>query len=72
MTQGMVEPSRGETAQCGGSLERVKTMAKVFRGKVAIPGDQIEAYFEALEKFEIDKQPMHQQLEQCARDFEQA
>jgi len=47
-------------------------MAEVFRGKVAIPGEQIEAYFEALEQFEIDKQSMRQQLEQCARDFEQA
>jgi hypothetical protein len=47
-------------------------MAEVFRGKVAIPGDQIEAYFEALEQFETDKQPMRQQLEQYARDFEQA
>ena len=47
-------------------------MAEVFRGKVAIPGGQIEAYFEALEQFETDKQPMRQQLEQCARNFEQA
>ncbi len=47
-------------------------MAKVFRGKVAIPGEQMEAYFEALEQFENDKQPMRQQLEHCARDFERA
>jgi hypothetical protein len=51
-------------------LERAKTMAEVFRGKVAIPRDQMEAYFEALEQFETDKQPMRQQLEQCARDCE--
>ena len=44
-------------------------MAKVFRGKVAIPGDQMEAYFEALEQFENDKKPMRYQLEHCARDF---
>jgi site-specific recombinase XerD len=30
----------------------------------------MEAYFEALEQFENDKQPMRQQLEQGARDFE--
>jgi site-specific recombinase XerD len=30
----------------------------------------MEVYFEALEQFETDKQPMRQQLEQCARDFE--
>ena len=47
-------------------------MAEVCRGKVAIPGDQMEAYFEALEQFENDKQPMRQQQEQCARDFERA
>ncbi len=47
-------------------------MAKVFRGKVAIPGDHMEAYFEALEQFETDKQPMRQQLEHSARDFERA
>ena len=45
-------------------------MARVFRGKIAIPGDQMEAYFQALERFEKDKEPMRKQLEQCARDFE--
>ena len=45
-------------------------MARVFRGKIAIPGDQMEAYFQALERFEKDKGPMRKQLEQCARDFE--
>jgi site-specific recombinase XerD len=45
-------------------------MARVFRGKIAIPGDQMEAYFQALEEFETDKEPMRKQLEQCARDFE--
>src|SRR5262249_13811650 len=43
---------------------------RVFRGKIAIPGDQMEAYFQALEEFEINKEPMRKQLEQCARDFE--
>ena len=45
-------------------------MARVFRGKIAIPGDQMEAYFQALERFEKDKEPTRKQLEQCARDFE--
>lgn len=45
-------------------------MARVFRGKIAIPGDQMEAYFQALERFEKDREPMRKQLEQCARDFE--
>jgi site-specific recombinase XerD len=45
-------------------------MAHVFRGKIAIPGDQMEAYFQALEEFEKNKEPLRKQLEQCARDFE--
>ena len=45
-------------------------MARVFRGKIAIPGDQMEAYFQALERFEKDKEPMRKQLEHIARDFE--
>jgi site-specific recombinase XerD len=45
-------------------------MTRVFRGKIAIPGDQIETYFQALEQFEHDKAPLRKQLEQCARDFE--
>jgi site-specific recombinase XerD len=45
-------------------------MVRVFRGKVAIPGDQMEAYFETLEQFENDKKPMRKQLEHCAQDFE--
>jgi site-specific recombinase XerD len=47
-------------------------MARVFHGKVAIPGDQMEAYFEALGQFENEKAPMRKQLEQCARDFARA
>ena len=47
-------------------------MARVFRGKIAIPGDQMEAYFEALGQFENAKAPMRKQLEQCARDLERA
>ena len=47
-------------------------MARVFRGKIAIPGDQMEAYFQALEQFEHEKQPLRQQLERCAHGFAQA
>ena len=47
-------------------------MARVFRGKIAIPGDQMEAYFEALGQFENAKAPMRTQLEQCAGDFARA
>ena len=45
-------------------------MARVFQGKIAIPGDQMAAYFEALGQFENEKAPMRTQLEQCASDFE--
>ena len=44
-------------------------MARVFRGKMAIPGDQMEAYLEALGQFEKDKEPLRSQLEHYARDF---
>jgi site-specific recombinase XerD len=47
-------------------------MARVFRGKIAIPGNQMEAYFEALGQFEQTKAPMRTQLEQYASDFERA
>jgi site-specific recombinase XerD len=47
-------------------------MPHVFRGKIAIPGDQMEAYFEALGQFEHAKAPMRKQLEACARDFAHA
>jgi hypothetical protein len=47
-------------------------MARVLRGKIAIPGDQMEAYLEALGQFEQTKAPMRTQLEQCAKDFERA
>ena len=44
-------------------------MARVFRGKIAIPGDQMEAYLDALGQFEHEKAPMRTQLERCAHDF---
>ena len=49
--------------------ERTGKMARVFRGKMAIAGDQMEAYLEALGQFEKDKEPLRSQLEHCARDF---
>jgi hypothetical protein len=47
-------------------------MARVFRGKVAIPGDQMDAYLDALGQFERAKAPLRTQLEQYARDFARA
>lgn len=47
-------------------------MARVFQGKLAIPGDQIDAYLEALGQFEHEKAPLRTQLEQYARDFAHA
>jgi site-specific recombinase XerD len=44
-------------------------MARVFRGKIAIPGDQMDAYLDALGQFEREKEPLRTQLEQYARDF---
>lgn len=45
-------------------------MARIFRGKIVILGNQMEGYFEAMEQFEQDKAPMRKQLEQGAHDFE--
>jgi hypothetical protein len=45
-------------------------MARVFRGKIAMPGDHMEAYCEALGQFEQAKAPMRAQLEQGASAFE--
>ena len=44
-------------------------MARVFRGKVAIPGAEMDVYLEALGQFERDKAPLRTQLEQYADDF---
>ena len=44
-------------------------MARVFQGKVAIPGEQMDVYLEALGQFERDKAPLRAQLEQYADDF---
>ncbi len=58
----------GEVWQERGT-ERKDSMARVFRGKVAIPGEQMDAYLEALGQFERDKAPLRAQLEQYAGDF---
>jgi hypothetical protein len=47
-------------------------MTRVFQGKIAIPGNQIDAYLEALGQFEHEKAPLRAQLEQYARDFSHA
>ena len=47
-------------------------MARVFQGKIAIPGDQMDAYLEALGQFEHEKAPLRTQLAQYARDFAHA
>jgi hypothetical protein len=60
-----VDPSSAMEVRRG----KVK-MARVFQGKIAIPGDHMETYFEAMGQFEHTKTPMRTQLEQCARDFE--
>jgi hypothetical protein len=44
-------------------------MARVFQGKIVIPGEQIDACREALGQFEHEKAPLRTQLEQYARDF---
>ena len=44
-------------------------MARVFRGKIAIPGEEMDAYLEALGQFEREKAPLRTQLEQYAGDF---
>jgi hypothetical protein len=47
-------------------------MARVLPGKIAMPGDQMEASFEALGQCENEKAPLRTQLEQCARNFDRA
>jgi site-specific recombinase XerD len=47
-------------------------MPRVFQGKIAIPGDQLEPYLEALGQFAHDKAPLRTQLEHHDRDFAHA
>ena len=44
-------------------------MAKVFTGKVVIPGDRIEEYFQAMAEAEAEREPFRQTLEGLNQDF---
>jgi site-specific recombinase XerD len=44
-------------------------MAKVFTGKVVIPGDKIQEYFEALKQAEAARAPFRESLVQLNREF---
>ena len=46
-------------------------MRKVFPGKVAIPGDQVEAYLAALAEAQEARRPFRQSLEGLRAEFEQ-
>ncbi len=46
-------------------------MPKVFTGKAVIPGDQIEAYLEAMAEAEEVRRPFRQYLEGLSHEFEQ-
>ena len=54
-----------------GSTEGHGAMARVFRGKIAMPRDHIKAYFQAFEQFEHEKKPLRKQPEPCAHGFAQ-
>jgi site-specific recombinase XerD len=45
-------------------------MARVFTGKVVIPGDKLDEYFQALQAAEAARAPFRQSLEQLNQDFE--
>ncbi len=45
-------------------------MARVFSGKIEIPGDNLDDYFEAMEAAERAREPFRQQLVQLNREFE--
>lgn len=44
-------------------------MAKVFTGRVSIPGNQIQNYFQALEAAEAARAPFRENLEQLNKEF---
>lgn len=46
-------------------------MARVFTGKVVIPGDKIEEYFKALAEAEKARKPFKRYLENLNEQFEQ-
>ena len=45
-------------------------MAKVFTGKIVIPGDKLEEYLQALEKAEQEVEPLRKFLTGLNREFE--
>ena len=45
-------------------------MAKVFMGKVIIPGDKINDYLQAMEKAEKEVEPFREMLEGLNQEFE--
>ena len=47
-------------------------MARVFYGKVEIPGDKLSDYFQALEAAEHARAPFRHQLIQLNREFERS
>jgi hypothetical protein len=44
-------------------------MAKVFTGRVVIPGDKMAEYFEALQQAEAQRAPFRESLEQLNQEF---
>ena len=44
-------------------------MAKVFTGKVVIPGDKMEAYFKALAEAEKEREPFRNYLDELNSQF---
>ena len=44
-------------------------MAKVFTGKVAIPGDKLDEYFQALKEAEEEREPFRQYLASLNGEF---
>jgi site-specific recombinase XerD len=44
-------------------------MAKVYKGKVAIPGDKIEEYFNLLAKAEKQREPLRQRMNDLNEEF---
>ena len=44
-------------------------MAKVFTGKIAIPGDKIEEYFKALQEAEEAREPFKNYLQNLNEEF---
>jgi site-specific recombinase XerD len=44
-------------------------MAQVFTGKVVIPGDQIDEYFQAMAEAEAAREPFRESLESLNQEF---